>query len=209
MNHLRRVALALLLFLPLLPVAAQESIVPSSSSAPWLTNARFASSAQVGDKLPLAAFGSFVERPVNNLREHTNEALAPTTPEWREPQVSRNSEIETATPHLGKSFWVPWVAAVGLSVASTELTVHCETTYGCSQPNTMWGSSPSRLELYGIKGSIDAVGFYFSRRLKREGRSGWKYIAYSFLAGHAAETGWSAEALATHSSQTANTGALL
>jgi hypothetical protein len=207
MNLLRRVALPLLLLLPSLPARAQEAAAELSSPAPWLMNAKSASAAQVGYKLPLVAFGSFVERPVNNLGEHVNGPLAPTTPEWRDSQVSRNSEIETATPRLGKSFWFPWVAAVGLSIASTELTVHCETTYGCSQPNAMWGSSPSRLELYGIKGSIDAVGFYFSRRLKREGHSGWKYIAYGFLAGHAAETGWSAEALATHSSQPANTGA--
>jgi hypothetical protein len=207
MNHLRRVALPLLLLLPFLRAEAQKNEAVLSSSAPLLMNVKSASAAQVGYKLPLAAFGSFVERPVNNLGEHVNEPLVPTTPEWRDSQVSRNSEIETATPHLGKSFWFPWVAAVGLSIASTELTVHCETTYGCSQPNAMWGSSPSRLELYGIKGSIDAVGFYFSRRLKREGHSGWKYIAYGFLAGHAAETGWSAEALATHSSQPANTGA--
>jgi hypothetical protein len=207
MDHLRRVALPLLLLVPFFPMRAQETTAASSSPTPWLMNAKSASAAQIGYKLPLAAFGSFVERPVNNLREQANESLAPATPEWREPQVSRNSEIETATPHLGKSFWFPWVAAVGLSIASTELTVHCETTYGCSQPNPMWGSSPSRLELYGINGSVDAVGFYFSRRLKREGRSGWKYIAYGFLAGHGAETGWSAEALATHSSQPANTGA--
>jgi hypothetical protein len=207
MNLLRRVVLPLLLLLPFLRAGAQENPAVLSSSAPWLMNAESASAAQGGYNLPLAAFGSFVERPVNNLRENVNESLAPTTPEWREPQVSRNSEIETAAPHLGKSFWFPWVAAVGLSIASTELTAHCETTYGCSQPNPMWGSSPSRLELYGIKGSVDAVGFYFSRRLKREGRSGWKYIAYGFLAGHAAETGSSAEALATHSSPAANTGA--
>jgi len=205
MNHLRRVVLPLLLLLPFLPVRAQEAMAASSSPAPWLMNAKSASGAQVGYKLPLAAFGSFVERPVNNLREQANESLAPTTPEWREPQVSRNSEIETATPHLGKSFWFPWVAAVGLSIASTELTVHCETTYGCSRPDPMWGSSPSRLELYGVKGGIDAVGFYFSRRLKLDKhgeRPGWKYIAYAFLAGHAAETGSSAEALAARPAAT-------
>ena len=194
MNLLRKVLLPLvvLLLLPFLSARAQER-------------------AQVGYKLPVAAFGSFVERPANNLREQANESLAPTTPEWRDPQVSRNSEIEAAPPHLGKSFWFPWVAAVGLSIASTELTVHCETTAGCTQPNPMWGTSPSRLKLYGIKGGADALGFYFSRRLKLDKhgeRPGWKYIAYGFLGWHGAETGWSAEALAAHGSG-ANTGAVL
>ena len=181
MNPLRRVALPLLLLLPFLRAGAQS-----------------ASGTQIAYKLPPKAFGSFVERPVTDLREQTNDAVAPRTPEWRDSQVSRNSEIETASPHLGKSFWFPWTAAIGLSIASTELTVHCENTVGCSQPNPMWGSKPSRLELYGVKGGIDAVGFYFSRRLKHGERSGWRYIAYGFLLGHAAETGSSAEALAAH-----------
>src|SRR5271166_2935251 len=205
MNHLRRVALPLLLLLPFLRAGAQESPAALSSSAPWLMNAKSASAAQIGYKLPPAAFGFFVERPANNLREQTNEAVAPRTAEWREPQVSRNSEIEAAPPHLGKSFWFPWAAAIGLSIASTELTAHCVNTPGCSQLNPMWGSSPSRLELYGVKGGIDAVGFYFSRRLKLDKhgeRPGWKYIAYAFLAGHAAETGSSAEALAARPAAT-------
>jgi hypothetical protein len=204
MNQLRGIVLLLFLLLPFLPAGAQEG--PAAlSSAPWLMNAKSASGAQVGYKIPVMAFGSFVERPVNNLREQTNEAVAPKTAEWREPQVSHNSEIEAASPHLGKSFWFPWAAAIGLSIASTELTVHCVNTPGCSQPNPMWGSSPSRLELYGVKGGIDAVGFYLSRRLKLDkhgARSGWKYIAYGFLAGHAAETGSSAEALAARPAAT-------
>jgi hypothetical protein len=198
MNHLRKVLLLLAVF-PLLP----------------FLSAKAQQRAQVGYQLPVAAFGSFVERPANNLRQQTNQAVAPSmpssTPEWRDPQVSRNSEIEAVPPHLGKSFWFPWVAAVGLSIASTELTVHCETTAGCTQPNPMWGTNPSRLKLYGIKGGADAVGFYFSRRLKLDKhgeRSGWKYIACGFLGWHAAETGWSAEALAAHGSG-ANTGAVL
>jgi len=201
MNLLRKVLLplVLLLLLPFLSAKAQER-------------------AQVGYRLPVAAFGSFVERPINNLnnlRQQTSQAVAPSTPpstpEWRDPQVSRNSELEVVPPHLGKSFWFPWVAAVGLSIASTELTVHCENTPGCTQPNPMWGTSPSRLKLYGIKGGADAVGFYFSRRLKLDKhgeRPGWKYIAYGFLGWHAAETGWSAEALAARGSG-ANTGAVL
>ena len=217
MNLLRKVLLplVLLLSLPFLSAKGQESPAALSSSAPWLVNATAASGAQVGYKLPVAAFGSFVERPANNLRGQANEAVAPSTPpsmpEWRDPQVSRNSEIEAASPHLGKSFWFPWVAAIGLSIASTELTVHCENTPGCTQPNPMWGTSPSRLKLYGIKGGADAVGFYFSRRLKLDKhgeRPGWKYIAYGFLGWHAAESGWSAEALAARGSG-ANTGAVL
>ena len=211
MNLLRRVALPLLLLLPFLRAGAQESLSVPSSSAPWFMNAKSASVAQVGYKLPVAAFGAFVERPANSLREETSEVVAPRTSEWRTPQVSRNSEIDAAPPHLGKSFWFPWVAAVGLSVASTELTVHCENTPGCTQPNPMWGTNPSRLKLYGIKGGADAVGFYFSRRLKLDKhgeRAGWKYIAYGILGWHAAETGWSAEALAARGSG-ANTGAVL
>jgi hypothetical protein len=211
MNLLRRVALLLLLLLPFLRAGAQERPAAPSSSATWLVSAKSASVAQVGYKLPVAAFGSFVERPANNLREQTSEVVAPGTSEWRTPQVSRNSEIEAAPPHLGKSFWFPWAAAVGLSIASTELTIHCVNTSGCSQPNPMWGPSPSRLELYGIKGGIDAAGFYFSRRLKLDKhgeRAGWKYIAYGILGWHAAETGWSAEALAARSSG-ANDGAVL
>jgi len=210
MNHLRRVALPLLLLVPFLSAGAQESTAPSSSSAPWLMNAKSASAAQAGYKLPVAAFGSFVERPANNLREQANESLAPTTPEWRDDsQISRNSETETSG-HLGRSFWFPWVATIGLSVASTELTAHCETTFGCTT-NPMWGTNPSRAKLYGIKGGVDVVGFYFSRRLKlgKHGEnSGWRYITYGLLGWHGADTGWSAEALATHSSQ-ANDGAVL
>jgi hypothetical protein len=68
MDHLRRVALPLLLLVPFFPMRAQETTAASSSPTPWLMNAKSASAAQIGYKLPLAAFGSFVERPVNNLR---------------------------------------------------------------------------------------------------------------------------------------------
>jgi hypothetical protein len=205
MNILRKVLLPLVMFplLPFLSAKAQESPAAQSPSAPWLVNTKSASGAPDGYKLPVAAFGSFVERPANNLRQQTNQAVAPSTPpstsKWRDPQVSHNSEIEAVPPHLGKSFWFPWVAAVGLSIASTELTVRCVNTPGCTQPNPMWGTSPSRLKLYGAKGGADAVGFFFSRRLKLDKhgeRAGWKYIAYGILGWHAAETGWSAEALA-------------
>lgn len=133
-----------------------------------------------------------------SLRELRSGPFRPPTSSWQAQQMT-NAPPTKLDPRLGKSFWITWGLAIGFSVASTELTAHCVHIPGCSETNPVWGSKPTRLELYTIKGGIDGLGFYFSRKWKldKNGDSwGWKYLAYGVLAANGVDTAWDAGVVA-------------
>lgn len=105
-----------------------------------------------------------------------------------------------SAPRLGKAFWIPWGLAIGLSVASTELTAHCVHTTGCSEANPIYGRRPTLGEMYAVKGGVDALAFYFSRKWKLDKNGdtfGWKALTYGVLSIQAADTAWDATVIAT------------
>lgn len=92
-------------------------------------------------------------------------------------------------PHLGKSFWIPWVANTVLFVAFNELTARClQGARQCQIGDPLLGKRPSRAEMYGIRGPLMALDFYVARREKlRPGESKfwWKFATYLPLVSYA------------------------
>jgi len=89
----------------------------------------------------------------------------------------RSSPTLSITParrELGRSFWVPWGILAGLAVADNELTATCVHNPNCVEANPILGRRPTRLELYGVKGTLLGTAFYLSQKRKREGKSDWK-----------------------------------
>jgi hypothetical protein len=80
---------------------------------------------------------------------------------------SRYRDTVQVRPHLGKVFWLGWGLAGALSVASIEMTAHCEHMSGCSEGNPVFGREPSRLELYAPRAAVIATGMLFCRHWKR------------------------------------------
>lgn len=100
---------------------------------------------------------------------------------------------------LGKEFWIPWVANIGLTVASVELTEHCVSRGLCVEGNPVLGEHPGRLELYSIRGGALGAAFYFSRRSKLRGTSDWKFVPFLLVPVNAADTAWDAYQTISHS----------
>ena len=85
--------------------------------------------------------------------------------------ISKNQETMPTRPHLGKVYWIGWGLAGAFSVASVEMTAHCEGMPGCSEGNPLFGSKPSRLELYVPRAAIITAGMLLCRRWKRRNPS--------------------------------------
>lgn len=100
---------------------------------------------------------------------------------------------------LGKAFWIPWAANIGLTVASVELTEHCLSRGTCVEGDPIFGKDPGRLKLYGIRGSALGAAFYFSRRSKLKGTSDWKFVPFLMLPVNAADVAWDAYQTIFHS----------
>ncbi|HTW23053.1 MAG TPA: hypothetical protein VMD78_05610 [Candidatus Baltobacteraceae bacterium] len=81
--------------------------------------------------------------------------------------VSRNQETASAHAHLGKIYWIGWGLAGVFSVASIEMTAHCERQPGCSEGNPIFGAKPTRLELYAPRAAVIAAGMLLCRHWKR------------------------------------------
>lgn len=81
--------------------------------------------------------------------------------------VSKNPETVPARPHLGKVYWIGWGLAGAFSVASIEMTSHCERQPGCSEANPIFGSKPTRLELYAPRAAVMAAGMLLCRHWRR------------------------------------------
>jgi hypothetical protein len=95
-----------------------------------------------------------------------------------------------ARPHLGKLFWVPWIANFGMLVATTEMTENCLHAHPepCVEGDPILSKRPSRVEIYGIRGGLLAGAFYFARRSKLHGGSSWKYGTALATGGMALDT---------------------
>lgn len=95
-----------------------------------------------------------------------------------------------AHPHLGKPFWVPWIANFGMLIATTEMTQSClhARPQPCVEGDPILGKRPSRLEIYGVRGGLLAGAFYFARRSKLHGGSSWKYATALVTGGMALDT---------------------
>jgi hypothetical protein len=108
----------------------------------------------------------------------------------REP---RDQEIVLPHRHISKMFWLRWGAVLALTVASTELTQHCEhEKYPCGEGNPIFGSHPGRARMYGIKLGLLGTLFYYNRKDALRGRSDWKYESFVLLPILAADTSWDA-----------------
>jgi hypothetical protein len=92
-------------------------------------------------------------------------------------------------PHLGKSFWTPWVANAALFVTFNELTARClQEARQCQIGDPLLGKRPTRAEMYGVRGPLMALDFYVARRAKlRPGESGfwWRFATYLPLVSYA------------------------
>lgn len=113
-------------------------------------------------------------------------------------RLSTDQEIVPAHRRLGKGFWLSWAAIAALSVASTELTMNCVHSPGCSEVNPMWGNKPTRLEMYGVKGALLGAGFLLSRSMKREGDPWWNLFPKVLIPVYTADTAWDAYQAAAH-----------
>jgi hypothetical protein len=105
-------------------------------------------------------------------------------------------------PHLGKSFWIPWVANATLFVAWSELTTRCiQENRQCEVGDPLLGKRPTRAEMYGVRGPLLALDFYLARREKlRPGVSGfwWKFSTYLPLVSYALNDAVQARNVARH-----------
>lgn len=81
--------------------------------------------------------------------------------------VSKNRETAPTRLHLGKTYWIGWGLATAFSVASIEMTAHCEREPGCSEANPIFGAKPSRLELYAPRAAVIVAGMLLCRHWKR------------------------------------------
>lgn len=75
----------------------------------------------------------------------------------------RFQNVEIPPVRLGRKFWAPWIVDVGLVIASSELEENCMHSPGCTERNPIFGSHPSRLELYSARFALDGVLFYLAR----------------------------------------------
>jgi hypothetical protein len=74
----------------------------------------------------------------------------------------------TTRTHLGRTFWLGWGLAAGLSVADAEMTMRCEHLAGCSEANPLFPKRPSRLELYAPRVGLLTAGMLLCRHWKRK-----------------------------------------
>ena len=81
--------------------------------------------------------------------------------------VSQNYDVIQTRSKMGKTFWFGWGVAAALSVASAEMTVHCEHVAGCSETNPLFGNRPTRLELYAPRAAVITAGILLCRHWKR------------------------------------------
>lgn len=91
------------------------------------------------------------------------------------PKYNQQEFQETELPpvRLGRKFWTPWIVDAGLIVANVELQEDCIHTTGCVEKSLIFGSHPSRFELYSLNFGLDGVLIHFARDDRLHRRKFW------------------------------------
>jgi hypothetical protein len=113
---------------------------------------------------------------------------------------SQDQDVIFAHPHLGKGFWLPWIANFALMAASVELTANCLHSSQCVEADPLFGQRPSRAEMYAVKGGLLGLGLYVARNEKLKGEGfRWRFATYAILASYSLDTAHDAYETAKHS----------
>jgi hypothetical protein len=97
------------------------------------------------------------------------------TPMWSQEMKRRtkqetNQEMKDVPKRkiFDKKFWLATAAIVGTTVLDVETTARCLRRPACAEGNSLWGRSPSRAKMYGIKGSLAGFTIFSTWWWKRD-----------------------------------------